>query len=125
MVFRSFISTAFFSALFSWIQYRLQWQSMNNLAVYFDGVLMSNNPEVGNYRSVMLSGVLAANKTLLGYIIIAGLAFMTFIMFHHFGKLKYKVVSYHVKKSSRNILINNQIDEELIEDIEAVAGSIG
>lgn len=85
MVFRSFIATAFFSALFSWVQYALQWQSVNNLAFYFDAAIMNTYSQVGNFGQVQLGAILAANKTLLGYVIIAGLAFLTFIFFHQLG----------------------------------------
>ena len=125
MVFRSFVSMSFFSALFGWLQYRLQWQSVNNLAFYFDGVLMNTNPGVGNFRDVQLSAVLAANKTLLGYIIIAGLALLTFIFFHRFGTFKYRIVRYNMSKSNKQHLKNTQIEKELGNEVEDVAGAIG
>jgi MFS transporter, DHA2 family, multidrug resistance protein len=99
MLFRSFIAMAFFNSLISWMQYRLQWQSVNNLAFYFDGALMSTSPGFGNFRDVQLVAVLAANKTLLGYIIIAGIALLVFILFHRFGRLKYLVARYRLRQS--------------------------
>lgn len=103
MVFRSFVATALFGAIFSWLHYKLQWQSVNNLAVYFDATLMSNNAGLGNYRGVQLSAILAANKTLLGYIIITGIGVLCFILFHQFGSLKYKVARYNFYRSERII----------------------
>ncbi len=117
MVFRSFFSMSFFSALFGWLQYRLQWQSVNNLAFYFDGVMMSSNPGAGNFRDVQLSAVLSANKTLLGYIVIAGLAFLTVILFHQFGRSKYKVAKYRIRSQRAGKIIN--------EEVEGVAGVVG
>lgn len=103
MVFRSFVATALFGAIFSWMHYRLQWQSVSNLAVYFDTTLMSNNLGVGNYRDVQLSAILAANKALLGYIIIAGIGILSFVLFHQFGSLKYKVARYNFYRAERII----------------------
>ncbi|MEO9211380.1 MAG: MFS transporter [Ginsengibacter sp.] len=99
LVFRTFFVTAFFSALFGWLHYKFQWQSVQNLSVFFDGSLMNNNPGIGGYGSVQLSAILAANKTLLGYIIIAGIGLLTFILFHHFGELKFKIARFKVKYS--------------------------
>ena len=124
MLFRSFIAIAFFSSLFSWIQYRLQWQSVNNLAFYFDGALMSNSPDVGNFKDVQLSAVLAANKKLLGYIIIAGLALLTFILFHRFGRLKYSIARHRAGQSDQNLLKNKVFNKEVTDEVELVAGSI-
>lgn len=98
MVFRSFVATAFFSALFSWVQYKFQWQSVNNLAFYFDGITMSMDSSVGSFGQIQLSAILAANKKLLGYVIIAGLAFMTFVFFHQFGDFKYRIARYRMNK---------------------------
>lgn len=40
LLWRTFISVGIFSALFSWFQYQLQLQSMSNLAVYLDDVVL-------------------------------------------------------------------------------------
>ncbi|WP_379019234.1 hypothetical protein [Parapedobacter deserti] len=52
---------------------------------------MNTYSQVGDYGQVRLDAILAANKTLLGYVIIAGLAFLTFIFFHQFGDFKYRI----------------------------------
>ncbi len=101
MIFRSFVMMAFFTSLFGWLQYKLQWQSIGDMAVYFDSVMMSHNPGLGNLRDVQLGAMLAANKKLLGYIIIAGLAVLIFILFHQFGLLKYKVVRHRLYVSDK------------------------
>ena len=85
MIFRSFILLGFFTTLFGWLQYKFQWQSVGDLAVYFDAILMNHNPGAGGLRDVQMGAILAANKRLLGYIIIAGLGVLTFTLVHSFG----------------------------------------
>ncbi|MFT4154002.1 MFS transporter [Parafilimonas sp.] len=91
MVFRSIICTAFFTGFFNWAQYALQVQSVNNLAFYFYMNTISLDATVGNFGTVQLGAVLAANKKLLGYVIIAGLAFLAFIFFHQFGNYQDRI----------------------------------
>ena len=79
---------AFFISLFGWLQYKFQIQSVGDLAVYFDTITMSHNLGIGSLRDVQLGAILAANKKLLGYIIIAGLGVLTFVVFHSFGREK-------------------------------------
>ncbi len=101
MVFRSFVMIASFTALFGWLQYVLQWQSVGNLAFYFDTMSMTQNTGTSIVRDIQLGAVLAANKTLLGYTIIAGLGFLTFIIFHPFGQQKYRIAEYRLHKSEK------------------------
>ena len=116
MVFRSVISITLFSGIVSWFQYKFQLESVANLAVGFDGIFMASNPEAGSLSSVQLGALLAANKKLLGYIIIIGFAFLTFILFHQFGDFKYKIGYYY----SRN---HHHKEENSLED-EKTGGSI-
>ena len=101
MIFRSFIMMAFFIALFGWLHYKFQLQSVGDLAVYFDTITMSHNLGVGSLRDVQLGAILAANKRLLGYIIIAGLGVLTFVLFHSFGRQKYSLARYRMAKSEK------------------------
>jgi hypothetical protein len=91
MILRSFIMMAFFVSLFGWLHYKFQWQSIGDMAVYFDSLAMSHNPAAGSLRDVQLGAILAANKKLLGYVAVAGLGVLTFVLFHQFGRLKYRV----------------------------------
>lgn len=104
MVFRSFIMMGFFVALFGWLHYKFQLQSVGDLAVYFDTITMNHNMGVGSTREVQLGAVLAANKRLLGYIIIAGLGVLTFVLFHSFGRQKYKIARYNMGRLRRQKL---------------------
>ena len=82
---------------------------------------MNNNPGLGGYGSIHLSAILAATKTLLGYLIIAGIGLLTFILLHTFGDLKYKIARFKVnflgkgKKADRVIITEN---------VESLAGVI-
>ena len=121
LVFRTFFVTAFFGSIITWVHYQLQWQSVNNLVVFFDSGLMSNNPGLGNYGSLQLGAILAANKTLLGYLIIAGIGLLTFILFHSFGDLKYKIARFKVRFLNNG---NKEKQVAITENIENLAGSI-
>ena len=86
LVWRTFVSLGIFTALFSWFQYKLQWQQMGNLAIYIDDTALFSPNNRLNLRGLQLNGVLAANKALLGYICIASIGVLCYILFHHFGK---------------------------------------
>lgn len=118
MIFRSFIMMAFFTSLFGWLQYKLQWQSIGDLALYFDSLLMNHDASAGSLRGVQLSAILAANKKLLGYIIVAGLGVLTFILCHSFGRQKYNVARYRAAKSEKQK--QNGVEEKIAD----IAGTI-
>ncbi|MCJ8165990.1 MFS transporter [Pontibacter sp. E15-1] len=89
MTFRSVITTALFTSLYSWLQYKFQWDSVNNLAVYFDGNLLSLQNALGGYKNLQVNAVLAANKKVFGLVSLAGLGIMVFVLQHHFEKLRF------------------------------------
>ena len=120
MVFRSFIMLGLFTTLYGWLQYKFQIQSVGDLAVYFDAMLMSHNPGAGGLRDVQLSAILAANKKLLGYVIIAGLVILIFTLDHSFGRQKYRVARYIYLSKQREqnaVLISDMIDENTVKKI--------
>ena len=120
MVFRSFIMLGLFTTLYGWLQYKFQIQSVGDLAVYFDAILMSHNPGAGALRDVQLSAILVANKKLLGYIIIAGLGILTFTLVHSFGKQKYIIARYIYKSKQRDknvVFIDDMIDQNMVQKV--------
>ncbi len=129
MVFRSIICTAFFTGFFSWAQYALQVESVNNLAFYFDLNAMALDPTIGNLGSVQLGAVLAANKKLIGYVLIVGFAFLTFIFFHQFGAYRSRLDhnrqlwnQWKNRKGKTKGRLSNEEKEDLQEDIGEIAG---
>ena|GEM_PF-160797 len=121
MVFRSFVMMGFFVCLYGWLHYKFQLQSVGDLAVYFDTITMSHNLGVGSMRDVQLGAILAANKRLLGYIIIAGLGVLTFVFFHSFGRQKYRIARYNVYKARQReegeVFVSDIIDENSVQKI--------
>jgi len=120
MVFRSFIMLGLFTTLFGWLQYKFQIQSVGDLAVYFDAMLMSHNPGAGGLRDVQLSAILVANKKLLGYIIIAGLGILTFTLLHSFGMQKYAIARYiyKTKQTDENaVYMADMFDPNMVRKI--------
>ncbi|MEA4916933.1 hypothetical protein [Proteiniphilum sp.] len=116
MIFRSFVMLGFFTALFGWLQYKLQWQSIGDLAIYFDPLNMNNNLNIGSLRDIQMSAILASNKTLLGYVIIAGLGILSMILFYQFGQEKYKLVRFEARRAKKQ--------NELAGQVRDIAGSI-
>ena len=106
MIFRSFIMMASFIALYGWLHFRFQWQSVGDMAVYFDPLLVGQNQSPVSLRNVQLGAVLAANKKLLGYIIVAGLGVLVFVLLHQFGRLKYRVVDMLAHKARKQQLVD-------------------
>jgi hypothetical protein len=105
MIFRSFIMLGFFTTLYGWLHYKFQLQSVGDVTVYFDVYVdtfaMSHNSGAGSLRDIQLGAVLAANKRLLGYILIAGLGVLTFVFFHSFGRQKYALARYRAYKKEK------------------------
>jgi MFS transporter, DHA2 family, multidrug resistance protein len=71
------------------IQYKFQWDRVNNLAVYLDGNLISLQNALGGYKNLQINAVLAANKKVFGLVSIAGLGIMIFVLQHHFEEQRF------------------------------------
>ena len=92
LLWRTFVTTGFFSAVFSWTQYQFQIESLGDLAVYMDGMTMTSYPDF-SMRSVQLNSVIAANKELFGYVILAGFGVLVFILSYHFDYTKFSLAA--------------------------------
>ena len=125
MVFRSVITITLFSGIVAWIQYRFQLESVANLAVNLDSLLAASHPDSDSLTQVQSGALLAANKKLLGYIIITGFAFLTFIFFHQFGSYKYRIAYYYARTHSpqKAELPENKADE-ISETVGNIAGIV-
>ncbi len=109
LIWRMFITLGGFTALFSWIQYQLQLQSLGNLAVYIDDVLLFSPGRGGiDLIGVQINGVLAANKTLFGYIIIAGIGVLTYVLTHHFGRPRFNLLNIKVSRKGELQVSDNE-----------------
>jgi len=116
LIWRTFISIGLFSALFSWVHYQLQWQTAGNMAVYLDSINISPGSIASQTRGLQLNTILGATKSLFGYIILASIGILLYILFHHFGRTRYSMVrvrlsiSGRIRMSRRNMrLIKKQI----------------
>lgn len=113
VVWRTFVTVGLFSALFSWVQYQLQLQSMSNLAVYLDDALLLRAGNSISLPLVQLNGVLAATKTLFGYINLAGIGILLYVLFHHYGRIRTLKTRVYINKLG-NIIMSKK-DKESIE----------
>lgn len=127
LVFRSFVATAVFSSFFSWLQYRFQWESVNNLAVYLDGNLRSTQSALAGYKNLQVNAILVANKKIYGLIAIAAVGMMIYVLQHHFGKLRFTRFRWTKARftgsSRRRKNADKKILRERVEEIEDAAGS--
>jgi hypothetical protein len=127
LVFRSFVATAVFSSFFSWLQYQFQWESVNNLAVYLDGNLMSSQVALSGYKNIQLNAILAANKKIYGLICIASIGMMIYVIQHHFGKVRFSRLRWEEVRFN-GVLRKRKTSEakilrERAEEIKGAAGA--
>ena len=124
LVWRTFFSVAIFSALFSWLQYQFQIESIGNLAIYMDGNSISYNQVMGNMKAIQLNAILAANKRLLGYVCIAGVGVLMYILAYHFGVDRhhtFRLMKLTVDKRKHNTHMRRR---KQLQQIEDAAGAV-
>lgn len=114
ILWRTFIAVGMFSALYSWTQYQFQIQSLNNLAVYLDDAMLLRLGSGINLSLVQLNGVLAATKTVYGYINIAGIGVLLYVLFHHYGRIRILKTRVYINKLG-NLMMSKK-DKESIEN---------
>lgn len=89
IVVRSFVGPAFFGAVFSWAQYKLQLQHVSNLAGQMDGIAAGSGG-LSLYGAVQIQAILLATKELLGYVIMAGWAILLHVSLHRFLPIHFR-----------------------------------
>lgn len=126
LVWRTFLAVGFFSALFSWFQYRFQVLSLGDLAVYTDGMTITSQTVAANMKTIQLNTVIAANKKLFGYIILAGFGVLIYVLTHHFGKPRFTYVRFIRVLSGKSVIARRRIKERkrLLEEIKDAAGPV-
>lgn len=124
LVWRTFFAVGFFSALYSWFQYRFQIVAVGDLAVYIDGMTISPQNVAANMKAIQLNAIIAANKKLFGYIILAGFGVLAYIITHHFGREQFTYVRFVRMLSGKSVIARRRLRERkrLIEDIKDAAG---
>lgn len=114
MLWRTYISVGIFSALYSWAHYALQQQSISNLAVYLDSVLMMDANKGISLQAVQINAILAATKTLYGYISMASIAALLYVSFVHVStkttsKLRFKFVNGKIRLNKKDFKSINKL----------------
>ena len=125
MVVRSFLGTAVFGAIYSWALYKLQWQQVGDLAVNIDAMNpfgLSRGGGLALYGAVQVQAMLAAAKTLLGYIVMASLSVLVYVALHRFGKMHYRrMIGYSKKMAGLSLKAYRrnarEIEKEEIADV--------
>lgn len=124
LVWRTFLAVGFFSALYSWFQYRFQVVAVGDLAVYMDGMTITPQNVAANMKAIQLNAIIAANKKIFGYIILAGFGVLAYIITHHFGREQFIYVRFVRMLSGKSVIARRRLKERkrLIEDIKDAAG---
>lgn len=124
LLWRTFVTTGFFSALFSWTQYQFQIESLGDLAVYMDGMTMSAQPSL-SLRTIQLNAMIVANKKIFGYVILAGFGVLLFVMTHHFGYPKFTLDKLVRVFSGKSVVARRRLRErkKLAESLKDGVGS--
>ena len=81
---------------------------------------MSINVGTSSLRDIQLGAILAlaSCKKLLGYTIIAGISILIFVLFHQFGRLKFRIAEVQEYRTGK------KKQSELEEQIMDIAGTI-
>ena len=125
LVWRTFLTVGFFSAVFSWFQYQFQITSLGDLAVYMDGLTVTSQNAAANMKTIQLNAIIASNKKIFGYIVLAGFGILIYILTHHFGKERFKYVRYIRVLKGKSMIAKRRLQEnkQLAEEIKDAAGS--
>lgn len=126
LVWRTFLAVGFFSALYSWFQYQFQIESLGDLAVYMDGMTITPQNVSANMKTIQLNAIIAANKKIFGYIILAGFGVLAYVITHHFGKERFTYVRFIRLLGGKSVIARRRLRERkrLIEDIKDAAGPV-
>ena len=124
LVWRTFLAVGIFSALFSWFQYQFQITSLGDSAVYMDGMTISPQNVVTNMRTIQLNAIIAANKKIFGYVIIAGFGVMLYVITHHFGEKPKEYLRIVRILKGKSVIARRRVRERkrLEEDLKGAAG---
>lgn len=123
---RSFIGTALFGAIFSWAMYQLQWQHVGDLSVAIDMMnpfATSRGTGMALYGSVQAQAILAAAKSLFGYVIIASAGVLAYVLLHRFGNINYRRMVLRSNWLSGKKLKQKE-EQQSKEEIEGVVAGI-
>ncbi len=125
LVWRTFLTVGLFSAVFSWFQYRFQVVSLGNLAVYMDGMTITSQNVAANLKTIQLNAIIAANKKIFGYIVVAGFGILVYIFTHHFGRERFITARFVRLLSGKSVIARRRLMERkrLSEEIKDAAGS--
>lgn len=126
LVWRTFLAVGFFSALFSWFQYQFQIVSLGNLAVYMDGMTVTPQTVAANMKTIQLNAIIASNKKIFGYIIVAGFGVMLYVITHHFGEKRTPYLRIVRLLNGKSVIARRREKErkKLEEDIKGAAGPV-
>lgn len=124
LVWRTFLTIGLFSAVFSWFQYQFQVVSLGDLAVYMDGMTVSPQNVASNMKTIQLNAIIAANKKLFGYIVVAGFGILIYVFTHHFGKEHFQYSRFVRMLSGKSVIARRRLRErkKLLEEIKDAAG---
>ena len=78
---------------------------------------------MGNMKAIQFNAILAANKRLLGYVCIAGVGILMYILAYHFGVDRHKMYR-GFKVTSARRKHKAKLDRTDLQEIEDAAGAV-
>lgn len=123
ILFRSFIGTAFFGAVFAWAFYKLRLQNGIDLVNGMDatdsfGLIRGGGMQL--YGAVQIQAILLAAKQLFGYIIVAGIACLIYVLQHRFEPLHHRRVVLMSKRLRGEDISGYKLQSAMAEAIPMV-----
>lgn len=90
IVVRTFMATAFGSAIIGWANYQSQWQSLNDISIYLDSGETPNGMSI--YQNISLNALMASGKIVLGTLTWLIVPILVFIATHSYGNFNFRRV---------------------------------
>ncbi|WP_213278666.1 MFS transporter [Chryseobacterium indologenes] len=124
LVWRTFLAVGLFSAIYSWFQYHFQVIAIGDLAVYIDGMTITPQNVASNMKVIQLNAIIIAGKKLFGYIILAGLGVLIYVLTHHFGRERFQYLRFIRVLGGKSVIARRRLRErkKLLEEIKDAAG---
>jgi DHA2 family multidrug resistance protein len=124
---RTFISVAFFGSLFSWALYHLQWDNMQVLSGSMDA-MNSYGMERGSglqlFSSVQIQATLMAIKQVFGFVALAGMLVLVYILLHPFQRMHRRKLVIALKRfKGESYWGYKRKEDETVEGATAIAAS--
>ncbi|WP_412468244.1 hypothetical protein [Pedobacter sp. KLB.chiD] len=124
---RSFIGSAFFTALLSWAAYQLQWDSLNTLSGGMDAndaLINLRGAGIQLFSATQPQAILAAIKELFGYVALAGIMILFFVLLHPFERMSHRKLIIFRKRFKGELLDGYRIPDKKSGELLEIGAAV-